>query len=105
MALDKILIGKGMVDLHLPVCYFFSLVTCQDEDGAKQFVFAVTAIHILNELLGQICGNRSLAQEFEDLTPKFTAIAEDRRRLSEPKKRAMVNELRERLRHTNVENF
>ena len=62
-------------------------------------------INILNEIVGQIRGNQALAEQFDDLIPKLSSLAEDRRRLNEPRKRALISELRERLRHVNVENY
>ncbi len=62
-------------------------------------------INILNEILGQIRGSKHLSKKFSDVIPKVAAIAEGKRRLSEPKKRALVSELRERLRNIDVDNY
>lgn len=62
-------------------------------------------INILNEILGQIRGSKHLSKQFHEVIPKVAAIAEGKRRISEPKKRALVSELRERLRNVDVNNY
>jgi hypothetical protein len=62
-------------------------------------------VNILHELVGQIRGNRRLAPHFKGLILQAERLAADKRRLTEPKKRAFVSELRERIRHLNVESM
>lgn len=62
-------------------------------------------INILNEIVGQIRGSKILSKQLKEVISKVTEIAENRRRLSEPKKRALISELRERLRNIDVENY
>jgi hypothetical protein len=59
-------------------------------------------INILNEIAGQIRGNERLKKHFSSQVETIEFIASDRRRLAEPKKRALVSELRERIRHLNI---
>ena len=62
-------------------------------------------VNIFNEIIGQIRGNEKLKNHFSELLVKMEHLTSDRRRLTEPKKRALVSELRERLRHLNVKNI
>lgn len=62
-------------------------------------------VNILNEILGQIKGNKLLSKQFKSKLSEIKAFAECRREITEPKKRSLVSELRERLRHINVENY
>ena len=62
-------------------------------------------VNIFNEIIGQIRGNEKLKIQFTELIVKMESLASDKRRLTEPKKRAIVSELRERLRHLNVKNI
>jgi hypothetical protein len=62
-------------------------------------------VNILNEIIGQIRGNSSLKIHFKDLLLTIEELVSDSRKLTEPRKRAVVSELRERLRHLNVKNI
>ena len=62
-------------------------------------------INILNEIIGQIKGNTKLKIHFADNIKEIDGFALGRKKLTEPKKRAIVSELRERLRHLNVRNI
>ena len=62
-------------------------------------------VNILNEIIGQIRGNKILSKQFEEVISKVSDMVGDKRRLSEPKKRALVSELRERLRNVDVDNY
>jgi len=62
-------------------------------------------INILNDIAGQIRGSKVFSKQFNDLLSKIESISEDKRRFTEPKKRALVSELRERLRNIDVENY
>ena len=63
-------------------------------------------VNTLNDILGQVRGNASLCRHFCELIPRLAALAENPgRHLTEPRKRALVSELRERLRHMSVEDY
>ena len=62
-------------------------------------------INILNEIVGQIKGNEKLRAHFSELLKDIDGFALGRKKLTEAKKRAVVSELRERLRHLNVRNI
>jgi hypothetical protein len=62
-------------------------------------------VNILNEIIGQIRGNEKLKNHFSELLITIENLVSDKRRLTEPRKRAVVSELRERLRHLNVKNI
>lgn len=61
--------------------------------------------NIFHEIIGQIRGNDKLNRHFTELVERMEDLASNRRKLTEPKKRAVVSELRERLRHLNVANI
>lgn len=62
-------------------------------------------VNIFNEIIGQIRGNKILSKQFKEVISKVSDMVGDKRRLSEPKKRALVSELRERLRNIDVDNY
>lgn len=62
-------------------------------------------INILNEIMGQIRGNEKLKVHLENLLKRMSRLVSDHGRLTEPRKRALVSELREKLRHLNVKNI
>ncbi|GIU52043.1 hypothetical protein [Shewanella sp. KT0246] len=62
-------------------------------------------VNILNEISGQIKGNDKLKDHFQKQLEEISVFALGKKALSEPKKRALVSELRERLRHLNVKNI
>jgi hypothetical protein len=63
-------------------------------------------VNIFNDILGQIRGNKVLCIHCADVMPKLVSAAENRRyELTEPRKRALVSELREVLRHVDVESY
>jgi hypothetical protein len=57
-------------------------------------------VNLLNDILGQIRGNSLLSDQCRDLASKIEKLANIR--LTEPKKRALVSEIRERLRSIEV---
>ncbi|KPH92751.1 hypothetical protein AMS57_02120 [Pseudoalteromonas undina] len=73
--------------------------------NAKEAADCDTIINLFNEILGQIRGNDKLKSHFSAVTKKIEDLVEDKRKLTEPRKRAMVSELRERLRHVNVQSI
>jgi len=62
-------------------------------------------VNIFNEIVGQIRGNKKLKKEFSGIFKKLSIYAESPNKLTEPKKRSIVSELRERLRHINFKSF
>lgn len=70
------------------------------EDSEKSDV-----VNVFNEIVGQIRGNSKLMNEFQDIFEKLTNYAENPNVLTEPRKRSIVSELRERLRQVDVHNF
>lgn len=61
--------------------------------------------NIFHEIIGQIRGNDKLKGVFSELIDRMEELASNRKKLTEPKKRAVVSELRERLRNLNVTNI
>jgi hypothetical protein len=61
--------------------------------------------NIFHEIIGQIRGNDKLSGHFAELVQRMEDLTTNRKRLTEPKKRAVVSELRERLRNLNVKNI
>lgn len=76
-----------------------------NEYNAKNPEECENIVNIFNEIIGQIRGNEKLKNHFSNLLTSMETMASDKRRLTEPKKRALVSELRERLRHLNVKNI
>lgn len=65
-----------------------------------------TVIIIMNELVGQIRGNEKFKVHFSDILATFeNLISRKQNELTEPRKRAVVAELREKIRHLNVTNI
>jgi hypothetical protein len=62
-------------------------------------------VNIFNEIVGQIRGNRKLKKECSEILGKLTTYAESPKNLSEPRKRSIVSELRESLKHINIESI
>ncbi|MFK3942026.1 hypothetical protein ACI2KC_10110 [Pseudomonas monteilii] len=61
--------------------------------------------NIFHEIIGQIRGNDKLHGHFSELIERMEELTSNRKKLTEPKKRAVVSELRERLRNLNVANI
>lgn len=76
-----------------------------NEYNAKDSDECEKIINIFNEIMGQIRGNEKLNEYFSDLLNKMEVLSSDKRKLTEPRKRALVSELRERLRHLNVKSI
>jgi hypothetical protein len=62
-------------------------------------------ISILNEIEGQLLGNKKLHAEFEGLLQKIKAFLKNEKSLTEPKKRSFVSEIKETIRNIDVSNF
>lgn len=71
----------------------------KNEEGYEQIVI------ILNEMLGQIRGNDRLKIPLREVVSSIEELLTERKKLSEPRKRALVAEVRERLRHLNIQNM
>jgi hypothetical protein len=76
-----------------------------NEYNAKNSEQCDHIVNIFNEIIGQIKGNDRLRVHFTELLVSMESLASDKRRLTEPKKRVIVSELRERLRHLNVKSI
>lgn len=62
-------------------------------------------ISVFHDVCGQIDGNPKLREHFEVLTRRVRKQAGGRQDLTEPQKRSLVSELREKLRHSDVSNI
>lgn len=61
--------------------------------------------NIFHEIIGQVRGNDKLSGHFAELIARMEELTTNKKTLTEPKKRAVVSELRERLRNLNIENI
>ncbi len=68
----------------------------KDPDDLEQI------INILHEVMGQIRGNDQYTIHFADQLNKIEKLVTNKRSLTEPRKRALVSELREKIRHLNI---
>ena len=59
-------------------------------------------VSVFHDICGQIDGNPKLKDNFDALTRRVRKHAGARLSLTEPQKRALVSELREKLRHSDV---
>lgn len=62
-------------------------------------------LNLFNEIIGQIRGNDKLSKLLGQLLKKIERLVTYEGQLTEARKRAVVSELRERLRHLNIENI
>lgn len=62
-------------------------------------------ISVFHEICGQINGHPSLKNNFADYIQKVEKATSGKKPLTEPVKRALVSELRERIRHLNVDSY
>lgn len=76
-----------------------NILTANDSDQNEEVV------NIFGEILGQIRGNQTLTKQFSTVIPKLEKIAGNRISLKEPDKRSLVSEIRERLRHIDLEYY
>lgn len=101
----------SVFDLLINYTYQLSLSEVKEkleklnEYNAKDTEDNEKIINILNEIIGQIKGNEKLKSHFSELLKDIDGFALGRKKLTEAKKRAIVSELRERLRHLNVRNI
>jgi len=59
-------------------------------------------MNILHEVIGQIKGNETLSSELNDFVEKIEVYCAGTKNLTEPRKRGIVSELRERLRNLDI---
>lgn len=59
-------------------------------------------INILSEIEGQIKGNKILRENLNSILKKMQIFIYNTKTLTEPKKRSLISELREELRHIDV---
>jgi len=59
-------------------------------------------VSVFHDICGQIDGNPKLKDHFDALTKRVRKHAGARLSLTEPQKRALVSELREKLRHSDI---
>ncbi len=102
---------SSVLDLLLNYTHQLSLSEVKEklerlnEYNAKDPEQCEKIVNILNEIIGQIRGNSRLKIHFEEVVSTIESLIADKRKLTEPRKRALVSELRERLRHLNVKNI
>ena len=65
----------------------------------------VEVISILHEIEGQINGSKILSFALKEQLAKISNFTTNPRSLTEPKKRSLVAELREKIRHIDVSNY
>ena len=65
----------------------------------------IEIINIFNEIVGQLRGNKKLAVECSGCLKKLSTLAESPEELSEPRKRSIISQLRESLRHIDIKSF
>lgn len=76
-----------------------------NEYSAKDTKQIETIINIFHEIIGQIRGNDKLQSHFSDTLARIEKYVSAPKYITEPEKRSLISEIRERLRHINVENF
>lgn len=59
-------------------------------------------MNILHEIIGQVKGNDILINELNDIVVKIEAYCDGKKPLTEPRKRGITSELRERLRNLDI---
>jgi hypothetical protein len=62
-------------------------------------------VNIFNEIVGQMRGNKKLRKECSEILKKLSKYAESPEELKEPRKRSIISELRESLRHIDIKCF
>lgn len=73
--------------------------------NADEPTHSPAVINVLNDIVGQLRGNKVLRNQCEEVLANLTAIVKNPKKLSEPNKRLLVSELRERLRGISIKNF
>lgn len=62
-------------------------------------------VNILNEIEGQILGNKSLKDKLSEQLTKIENFTSNTKLLTEPKKRSLVSELKESIRNLDISNY
>jgi hypothetical protein len=62
-------------------------------------------ICLLNEIVGQVRGNRKLYNACENLIRRLTKYLKEPDKISDPATRSFISELREILRHINIRDY
>ncbi len=65
----------------------------------------IEVINILNEIEGQILGNKSLKDKLSEQLSKIENFTTNPKLLTEPKKRSLVSELKESIRNLDISNY
>ncbi|WP_430387263.1 hypothetical protein [Dyella sp. 20L07] len=60
---------------------------------------------LFHEVIGQVRGNAFLKKHFADILKELEQMVNVKKYLTEPRKRSIVSEMREKLRHVGVTNF
>ena len=74
-------------------------LTADDPDQKREI------INILNDIEGQLRGNKLLKENCKEILLHIIDYTSDSVKLTEPKKRSLISELRENLRTLNIENY
>ena len=91
--------------LHMTFAEFVSKLERLNYMNANESENKEEVINIFNEILGQIKGNKKLKNHFKNIIPKVKSIAEGRRNITEQNKRAIVSQLREMLKHLDIDTY
>jgi hypothetical protein len=62
-------------------------------------------VNVMGDIVGQLCGNPTLAQKCPKLIRRTAAYVDKPQTLTEPRKRGLVSELRETIRNADVQNY
>ena len=62
-------------------------------------------LNLFNDIAGQLRGHPTLKSKFSDLIEEIGRITASKAKITEQKKRALVSELRERVRHVGILNI
>lgn len=65
----------------------------------------IKIIYLINDILGQVSGNSKLSGRFSTISNQINKFNKDPSLLTEPRKRALTSEIRERIRHLHVQNM
>lgn len=59
-------------------------------------------VNVLHDICGQLKGNPRLAPHFEELIKRIHKATTAKNKISEPTKRSIVSEIREKIRHVDI---
>lgn len=62
-------------------------------------------VNVLHEITGQLKGNPKLTPHFADLIERISKATSGKSKISEPTKRSIVSEIREKIRHVGILNI